>query len=210
MIDVSQPTAAWRKALPRSAHLARTMAAAALRYGFKTAPVRDNHTRKSGPRTGLEISVVLTGNAVVRRLNRVYRGKDKPTNVLSFPADAPPTRATARFLINGRPAPTAPWLLGDVVIAYGVAAAEARAEGKTLAAHLAHLVLHGVLHLLGYDHEDDRDVVVMERLEREIMARMGFDDPYAIPAPARKSRVPRRRALAATPRTSRAASKQRP
>ena len=125
-----------------------------------------------------ELSLVLTTDAAVRRLNRAYRGKDKPTNVLSFPADAPPDVS---------------WLLGDVVIAYGVTRAESKAENKTLEAHLAHLVVHGVLHLLGYDHIQDKDAVVMERLESDIMARMGFADPYAIHAPPLRKPVPRKR-----------------
>jgi probable rRNA maturation factor len=171
IIDMTPPTAAWRKALPRAQTLVRKMAVAALQHGTK----KTRATRRLPP----EVSIVLTTDAAVRRLNCVYRGKDKPTNVLSFPADVPPGTSG---------------LLGDVVIAYGVAARESRAESKELQAHLAHLVVHGVLHLLGYDHEQDKDAVVMERLESDIMARMGFADPYAfLPpkrqgTPARKSR----------------------
>ena len=171
VIDIGTPTAAWRRALPRAATLVRKAAIAALAGGFPGAPVR--RARKIPARAAFEVSVLLTGNAQVQRLNRAYRGKDKPTNVLSFPADAPPTAA---------------WMLGDVVIAYGVTKAEAQAEGKLLAAHLSHLVLHGVLHLLGYDHERDQDAVIMERLERKIMARMGYADPYAVAAPSRTTR----------------------
>ena len=162
VIDLTPPTAAWRKAMPRAEALVRKMATAAL-----------TRTVKKSPRTAFEISVVLTTDAAVRRLNRLYRDKDKPTNVLSFPADAPAGTAG---------------LLGDVVIAYGVTAREAKAEGKALNAHLAHLVVHGVLHLLGYDHAKEKDAVAMERLESDIMARMGFADPYAILAPTPKKR----------------------
>jgi probable rRNA maturation factor len=108
------------------------------------------------------LSIVLTGDAQVRRLNRQYRGQDKPTNVLSFAAGA-----------------EADPLLGDVVIAFGVTRREAANENKALAAHLTHLVIHGVLHLLGYDHIRDKDAHVMERRESAIMARMGLADPYA-------------------------------
>jgi len=97
-------------------------------------------------------------------LNRHYRGKDYPTNVLSFPADLPEEV-------------TVP-LLGDLVICAPVVAKEARDQGKTLAAHYAHLTVHGVLHLLGMDHEDEREALLMEQLERDILADLGYSDPY--------------------------------
>jgi len=97
-------------------------------------------------------------------LNRHYRGKDYPTNVLSFPADLP----------EGVTVP----LLGDLVICAPVVAKEAKEQGKTLAAHYAHLTIHGVLHLLGLDHEDEREAIVMEQLERDILAELGYSDPY--------------------------------
>jgi probable rRNA maturation factor len=110
--------------------------------------------------------VVLTDNRTSRRLNRTWRGKDKPTNVLSFPA-------------GGEAGPRdAPRLLGDVVLAGGVVAAEAEAQGKRLSAHLTHLVVHGVLHLLGHDHERDRDAERMEALEIRILRRLGVANPY--------------------------------
>lgn len=175
VIDVSRPTAAWRKALPRARVLVRKMAAAALVDGLRKISVRDG--RRAMP---LEISIVLATDATVRRLNRIYRGQDKATNVLSFPADAPAGSSG---------------LLGDVIIAFGVAATESKAEGKDLSAHLAHLVVHGVLHLLGYDHGKEKDAVIMERLESDIMARMGFADPYAfLPAKSavKRARTPKR------------------
>ncbi|HOZ04554.1 MAG TPA: rRNA maturation RNase YbeY [Arenimonas sp.] len=97
-------------------------------------------------------------------LNRHYRGKDYPTNVLSFPADLP----------EGVTVP----LLGDLVICAPVVAKEAKEQGKTLAAHYAHLTIHGVLHLLGMDHEDEREALLMEQLERDILADLGYSDPY--------------------------------
>lgn len=114
-----------------------------------------------------EIAVRIVGRREGRRLNAAWRGKDYPTNVLSFPAGDLP-----RAL---RPRP-----LGDLVICAPVVAAEARAQGKTLSAHWAHLVVHGVLHLLGHDHQHDDEALRMERRERRVLARLGFPDPYAV------------------------------
>jgi probable rRNA maturation factor len=105
-----------------------------------------------------EISVVLTDDAAIRALNRDWRRIDKPTNVLSFPGKPP--------------------LLGDIVIAYETSAGEAAGEGKPFAHHLAHLAVHGFLHLLGYDHETDSAADVMEALERDILSRLRVPDPY--------------------------------
>ena len=110
----------------------------------------------------LAIRVVDTKEAC--SLNRHYRGKDYATNVLSFPADLP----------EGVQVP----LLGDLVICAPVVAREAKEQKKTLAAHYAHLTVHGVLHLLGMDHEDEREAHAMELLEREILAGLGYDNPY--------------------------------
>jgi probable rRNA maturation factor len=110
-----------------------------------------------------ELAIVLTDNAAMRLLNRVWRGVDAATNVLSFP-----TRST-----GGEAA-----LIGDIVLAYETVAAEARQEGKPFAHHLAHLAVHGFLHLVGYDHQRDRDAAAMERLESEIIHRLAIPDPY--------------------------------
>jgi probable rRNA maturation factor len=107
------------------------------------------------------ITVLLTSSAKLRALNRKFRGKDKATNVLSF-------------------AVTEPGYLGDVAIAYGVAATEAKREKKPLIDHVAHLALHGTLHLLGYDHETARQAKVMETLETRLLAQLGIADPYRI------------------------------
>ena len=101
-------------------------------------------------------------------ITRHYRGKDYATNVLSFPADLP----------EGLPEGVRLPLLGDLVICAPVVAKEAREQGKPLAAHYAHLTVHGTLHLLGWNHEDDTEAECMEGLEREILAGMGIDDPY--------------------------------
>ena len=98
-------------------------------------------------------------------LNRHYRGKDYATNVLSFPAELP----------EGVKLP----LLGDLVICAPVVAREASEQGKTVTAHYAHLTVHGVLHLLGWDHDDEKEAEAMEQLEREVLAELGLPDPYA-------------------------------
>jgi probable rRNA maturation factor len=118
---------------------------------------------------GSEACVVLADDALVRGLNRDYRGKDAPTNVLSFPFENPPAEAGPRHL-------------GDVVLALETVRAEADAQGIPPEHHLQHLVVHGLLHLLGFDHEADADAEIMERLEVEILATLGVPDPYAAPA----------------------------
>jgi probable rRNA maturation factor len=119
--------------------------------------------RAAGPEQG-EVNVVVDDDARVQALNKLWRGLDKPTNVLSFPApDAQPGPARS---------------LGDIAISYETAAREAAAEGKSLADHIAHLSVHGFLHLLGYDHESDEDAEEMEGLERVILAQIGISDPY--------------------------------
>jgi probable rRNA maturation factor len=115
---------------------------------------------------GTEVSVKFTSDADVRALNAAWRGKDKATNVLSFPmADEP----------EGAP------MLGDIVLAQGVCAEEARKKDVTVETHATHLVVHGTLHLLGYDHETgDDDAEAMEAIERKALASLGISDPYAI------------------------------
>lgn len=113
-----------------------------------------------------EIAIVLTDDAAMRELNRRWRGKDAPTNVLSFPA--PPSRNGHR----GSP------LLGDIVIAYETTAREASAEHTPFTHHLAHLAVHGFLHLLGYDHDAEAAAEVMEDLEAKVLARIGVANPY--------------------------------
>jgi probable rRNA maturation factor len=111
---------------------------------------------------GEGVTLLLTDDASVRDLNARFRNKDAATNVLSFPA--PPNRERH---------------LGDVALAYGVCVREAAEQGKPLAHHLQHLVAHGVLHLLGYDHMSDEEAEAMEGLERVVLAGLGVPDPYA-------------------------------
>ncbi|WP_373098923.1 MULTISPECIES: rRNA maturation RNase YbeY [Pasteurellaceae] len=111
-----------------------------------------------------EITVRIVDEAESHQLNLTYRGKDRPTNVLSFPFECPPQVALP--------------LLGDLVICRQVVEREAQQQGKPLTAHWAHMVVHGSLHLLGYDHIDDDEAEEMEKLETEIMGALGFADPY--------------------------------
>jgi len=110
-----------------------------------------------------ELAILLTDDSAIRVLNRKWRGIDAPTNVLSFPAEIPAG---------------APPLLGDIVLAYETVAREARRDGKPFAHHVAHLAVHGFLHLCGYDHERDSDAETMEQLERTILRRLDIADPY--------------------------------
>lgn len=119
-----------------------------------------------------EATVLLTDDAALRRLNRAFRGKDKPTNVLSFPAWG--KKELARKRQKTRAA-----ALGDIALGYQYVAGEAKKDNKLLANHAAHLLLHGVLHLFGYDHMHSKDAARMERLEQKIMAALGLPDPYA-------------------------------
>ena len=115
-----------------------------------------------------DLAIRIVGTKEGRALNNHYRGKDYATNVLSFPAELP----------DGLPMGVKMPLLGDLVICAPVVAREAKEQKKPLAAHYAHLTVHGVLHLLGWDHEDEKEAVCMEQLEREILASLGIGDPY--------------------------------
>ena len=119
-----------------------------------------------------ELAVMLTDDSGIRTLNNNWRGIDKPTNVLSFPA-LPPTGAGG--------SDDAPRMLGDIAIAYETTRKEADDEQKPFDHHLSHLAIHGFLHLIGYDHENDDDAEAMEALEREILSQLGIPDPYTAP-----------------------------
>jgi probable rRNA maturation factor len=172
----------WRRVVPDAEEWADRAARAALSMALR-GPVA-----RSGP---VEASLTLADDALLQELNRDYRGQDKPTNVLSFPAvdvEAWPHGGQAEGDEGAFPA-----LLGDVVIARQTALHEAREQGKAMRDHLCHLVVHGMLHLLGYDHEKERDAEEMERLEVEILATLGVGDPYlsdvADVGPARRSEL---------------------
>lgn len=120
--------------------------------------------------TGLSgvVDLLLTDDASMKILNREWRGKHKPTDVLSFPAEAP---------ADGLP-PEARFL-GDIAIGYEITAEDAKAAGKPLSVHLSHLIIHGLLHLVGHDHINDTDAEKMESLEISALKRLGYDNPYA-------------------------------
>lgn len=143
MIEVEVEDATWTSAVPNAPAVVERAATAAL------GTVEGN------------LVILLTTDQVVHQLNQRFRDKDRPTNVLSFPA------AESAFPH-----------LGDVVLAFDVCTEEAKAQGKSLADHLSHLTVHGVLHLLGRDHEDEREAEEMEAEERSILASLGVADPY--------------------------------
>jgi probable rRNA maturation factor len=150
-IDVIVRSARWRKRPQAKAIVKKAVLAAAKAV--------------STPRT--ELAIVLADDSAIRALNRDWRGKNAPTNVLSFPAAAP-----------GKGRPGSPYI-GDIVIAYQTVAREAATEGKPFSHHLSHLAIHGFLHLLGYDHDNDRDAAKMEGVERKVLKRLAIPDPYA-------------------------------
>ena len=152
MIEVEIEDPAWTQALPEVEALTVAAAEAALAEGPPPP---------AAPPVGEHLVVLLTDDPTVQDLNARFRGKDAPTNVLSFPAARNP---------EGH--------LGDLALAFGVCAREAAQQGKPIAHHLQHLVAHGVLHLLGYDHMSDDEAEAMEGLERVVLAGLGVPDPY--------------------------------
>jgi probable rRNA maturation factor len=160
-VEIVRHSAAWARSGLGDAVLAR-----AARAGFDAAP----------PRRGgaYLVTLALTGDTEMRVLNRTWRGKDAPTNVLSFPADG---------------AIGEPGFLGDVMLACETALKEAREQDIPLADHVAHLVVHGVLHLLGFDHAEDAEAERMEDVERRALASLGIADPYAGQDEARSAEV---------------------
>jgi probable rRNA maturation factor len=165
---------AWRRRLPAAGAIARRAARAALAAAAKprrpsaAKPHRPN-TAKLRRRADGDLCIVLANDRLQRRLNHTFRGADKSTNVLSFE--------------DGESGP------GDVVLALETITREAKAQGKSLADHLAHLVVHGVLHLMGYDHEKEIEAKRMERLEVEILAGLAIADPYRVPPVKRPRRA---------------------
>lgn len=160
-IEVAILDAAW----PDSVPTVEALACRAARAACTTAALPEDLTAP-------EISIVLSDDARVQLLNKTYRQKDGPTNVLSFPAFDSPQEA-----IDGA-VPGQPVLLGDVVLARETLLREAQDQRKTAEDHLCHLVVHGVLHLLGHDHVEDSDAAVMERLEADVLATLGVANPY--------------------------------
>jgi probable rRNA maturation factor len=155
-IDVCVKSSLWDDALPDAAALTRDAGEAALRM----VP-----TGSDDP--GVEVSIVLADDAFVQGFNRQYRDRDEPTNVLSFPASG-----------EGTPKTDMAVLLGDIIVAYETATSEAARESKTLGDHLSHLIVHGMLHLLGFDHQATADADVMETLEIDVLAALNIANPY--------------------------------
>ncbi|HTW52678.1 MAG TPA: rRNA maturation RNase YbeY [Stellaceae bacterium] len=153
-VEVSALCPGWERECAEAAVLAETAARLALRL--------------EGAPDGAVAEITLADDEAQRALNRIWRGKDASTNVLAFPATDP---ATA--LPRG-----APLLLGDVVLALETVSREAGEQEKPFEDHLRHLVVHGVLHLLGYNHEDERDAAVMEAREIAVLAELGVPNPY--------------------------------
>lgn len=150
----------WRAALPGAAKLARAAVAATLKA--------EKHAGKP-----ILVNILLASDAAVHKLNREWRGKDKPTNVLSFPLMS----ATSKEPLI---------VLGDIVLARQTLVREAKAEAKTLRAHFLHLVAHGTLHLLGYDHMKPGEARRMEKRELAILKKLGVSNPYAESTRSRK------------------------
>lgn len=150
-IEIGRSTDGWDTALPDVDDVVRRAARAAW------------HVAGSGM---AELSILLSGDSEMRTLNRRYRDQDKPTNVLSFPSGDPGAAGRRR-------------LLGDIALALETVERESAAQSKSLADHVSHLTVHGVLHLLGHDHETEAEATAMEALETEILRGLGIEDPYA-------------------------------
>jgi len=151
--DIEQDSALWDALIDAEAIAERALEAAAEQAGIALLD-------------GAELGVLLSDDDHVQSVNQEWRGIDKPTNVLSFPAVEPSKLVRAPFL-------------GDIIIAYETAEREARSDGKAFADHYAHLIVHGFLHLLGYDHINEADAERMEALEISILASLDIPDPYA-------------------------------
>jgi probable rRNA maturation factor len=150
----------WEKSLPRLITFTRRFALHALDLS----------------KAKVEVTIVLASDSLVRGLNHQFLGKDKPTNVLSFPQ--PPA-------VKSAPKASKTAEIGEVVLAFETVRKEAMTQGKPFVNHLGHLVVHGILHLLGYDHERSGDARVMERLEADILSMLGMPNPYGRGRPRR-------------------------
>jgi probable rRNA maturation factor len=156
-VAISMPGEGWLKVLPEADRICRTAARAAYSGAAESQDI------------ATEISIVLADDPMVRELNRDYRNQDKPTNVLSFPLGDEGVTPDGGMR-----------MLGDVILSFETTAGEAAQQAKSLSAHTSHLVVHGVLHLIGFDHEEDGDAEEMETLERQILASLNIADPYLV------------------------------
>lgn len=139
----------------------------------KAAITASSHAAIISRNFAIEISVKLSDNDEVQTLNKAYRGKDKPTNVLSFPQIQPDLLETLANTDDGEA------LLGDIILAFETCRDEALAKDIPLSRHVTHLIVHGTLHLLGYDHENEADAGVMENIEINALATLAIANPYA-------------------------------
>ncbi len=162
-IVVTVLTPAWRDTLSEAEPLARRAARAALVAAKEGVALPG----------AAEVGLVLADDATLGRLNRRYRGVEGPTNVLSFAASE-----------GSAPESSGPLLLGDVVLAYETVRRESEEQGKRFSDHLCHIVVHGVLHLLGYEHGSEAQAAAMERLEIATLAGLGVSDPYVLAVPS--------------------------
>ncbi|MFC7049742.1 rRNA maturation RNase YbeY [Emcibacter nanhaiensis] len=167
-LDINQEEPAWSQELPGAEGLIRTV----LEKIMSDSP--EGVVLNRFPH--LELSVLLTNDENIRVLNRDYRGKDKPTNVLSFPALS--DEELDAWFHAGQDLPDYPVSLGDIILALETVQNEAISSGKSLENHFCHLIVHGLLHLLGYDHMNDAEAEEMEGLEKAILGTLGIDDPY--------------------------------
>jgi probable rRNA maturation factor len=174
LVQIMAPNEEWFRVLPNANQLATDVIQRAVRESRKV-------------NASSEVSVVFSDDRELQLLNKEYRGVDKPTNVLSFPGPEIEPEDPNSYTVRDRP-----HVLGDIVLSLETTQREAQEQGKELKHHVAHLLVHGALHLLRYDHENDGDAQVMEDLERAVLAGLGIGDPYLVdeadsaaePAPA--------------------------
>lgn len=163
LVQIMAPNEEWFRVLPNANQLATDVIQRAVRESGKV-------------HSSSEVSVVFSDDRELQLLNKEYRSIDKPTNVLSFPGPELPDEDPNAYTAGGRPQ-----VLGDIVLALETTEREAQEQGKELKHHVAHLLVHGTLHLLRFDHENDRDAELMENLERKVLAALGIGDPYVVP-----------------------------
>lgn len=172
VIDVSVDEPGWDKLLPDAAHLTKAAISATWGRALKNNML-DGGLKDKTQNIMVEVSVILLSDERQQILNRDFRGKDKPTNVLSFLATGPNELTLDQASPDGPPI-----LLGDISIALQITATEAKTQKITMANHFSHLVVHGMVHLLGFDHEKPDQAQTMENLETEILKELGIKDPY--------------------------------
>lgn len=165
-IQLVSGSASWKNAFPKLKQKVEQATALSFLRAKKPSAFKNRD---------FDITVILATDSVIKKLNHNYRGKNKATNVLSFP-QMDLTRFKKSDLAMYPSA--APVPLGDVVLAYQTMRKEAKEQKKTLEEHTIHLIIHGVLHLFGYDHMNDRDAKIMEKLECDILETLGYADPY--------------------------------